>query len=59
MVINIEFFHSPLDNLLQERGILDIDLLKRGLNNSSGNRKDKMILQFPVIRRKMDSADVG
>jgi hypothetical protein len=59
MVINIEFIHSLKDNLLQKRRILDIGLLKRGLNNPSGNRKDKKILQFPVLRGEMDSADVG
>lgn len=59
MVINIEFFHSLMDNLLQERGILDIGFLKRGLNYPSGDGQDKKIFQFPVLRGKMDSADVG
>jgi hypothetical protein len=59
MVINIESFHSSLEYFLEERGILDVGLLKRGLNNPSRNRKHKMILKLSILRGKMDSTDVG
>jgi len=59
MVVNIEFIHTRLDDLLQERDILDIGFLERRLNDSARNRKDKMILQFPVFGGKMNSADIG
>jgi hypothetical protein len=58
MVIDIELFHSPLDDLLQERGILDIGFFKRWLNYPARNGKDKMILQLSILRGKMDSTDV-
>ena len=59
MVVHVIFFHSFLDSLQQERGILDIGPLKGGLNDPSWNRKDKMILQFPILHRELNAADVG